>query len=312
MSIKITDEELLDEMKMIIEKLGRVPKQRELETHSKYSCNAYKRAFGGINNAIKKLGERPFMDKISKEETIERLKKAFKENPNISNTEELYKATNVTYTAIKYRFNNLPLHKIFEECEIPNTIISKFNKQDISNDELKDEIIRLKTLYNNRYPTYYDMIREGKFSAGTYEQRFGTWVNAMKTLGFDDYINQSVFENQIHTIAKDNCSYKSMFEARVADLLYQFKIDEFIIDYFYEVKICETKSWTCDFVIILLDNSKLYLEADGMLDHRKDSYNGGNNEKINYYINNNLNYKIIEYTKTATNIETTLKQLLLS
>ncbi len=295
MNVKITDEELLDEMKIIIEKLGRVPKQRELKEHSKYSCNAYKRAFGGINAAIKKLGARPFMDKISKDETIERIKLAFKKNPNISTYEELHKITNITYAALRYRFNYIPLHNVLKECNIPPNIVGKFNKQNITNNELKLEILRLKEKYNGRYPTYYDIIRDGNFSTGTYLNRFGSWLKTMKFFEFDDYVNQSIFKNQTYTKAKDSHLYKSKFEANIADILYDAKYKNLIKSYEYERKICNNRAWSCDFVAEKLNGDLLFIEVDGMMGNRKVPYSGINNEKINYYKANNLNLHIIDY-----------------
>jgi len=168
-------------------------------------------------------------------------------------------------------------------------------KHHITNDELKEEIICLKNKFG-RYPTYKEMVNEGKFSCNTYETRFGSWSKAFKELGFDDYVSQSIYKKQIHSKGKDGITYKSLFESRIANILFQYKKDNKIKHYIYEKKVCDNKTWTCDFVITKNDNSEIWVECDGMEDRRKVPYDKGNN-KIEYYKKNNIKYYIILYNK---------------
>ena len=52
----------------------------------------------------------------------------------------------------------------------------------------------------------------------------------------------------------------------------------------------------------------MYLECDGMCEKRSHPYNEGN-KKIQYYIDNNINYAIIEYSRDVySDLEKILKE----
>ena len=55
--------------------------------------------------------------------------------------------------------------------------------------------------------------------------------------------------------------------------------------------VCPEKSWTCDFVI----DNRIWIEVDGMKNNRSVPYQSGENEKIQYYKDNNMKYEIISY-----------------
>jgi very-short-patch-repair endonuclease len=292
---KISDQELLDELKRVKTVLGRVPKQKDLSGNSKYSANAYKRAFGGISAALKLIGERPYMCKHpTRELCISEMNRLYKELNKVPTEDEFDEFAELSYVTFLRIIRPKPTHIFLEEeCDIPQEAIDKIMKRNISNEALKNEIIRLKELIG-RYPTYYDMVREGKFSCYTYEHRFGTWIEALHALGFTDYISQSVYKNQIHVKGKDGIVYRSNFEARVGDILYQMEIDKKIKSYEYEKPVCEGRTWTCDFYIRFNDGTDLWLELDGMMASRKDPYDASN-EKIAYYKAHGLKYDIMDY-----------------
>lgn len=56
MSNKISEKEILDDLIRIKNIINRTPQQKDITEHGIYSINVYKRAFGGINNALLKIG----------------------------------------------------------------------------------------------------------------------------------------------------------------------------------------------------------------------------------------------------------------
>lgn len=57
-SNKISEQDLIKEIKRVSEKVGRVPSHKDIEKHAKYSTSAIWNAFGGIQNAIVEAGLR--------------------------------------------------------------------------------------------------------------------------------------------------------------------------------------------------------------------------------------------------------------
>jgi len=296
MSRKHTNEELLSELKRIVKILGRSPKQYEVQEMGKFSPNSYKRAFGGISKALILIGEKPnILHNRTREEGIDELSRLYKKLKRIPTIDEFTTLSNMSFVTFRKITNHKSWHSLLKEIGVSDDEMIDLKKHNVTNKELKEEIVRLKEKIG-RYPTYKEMANEGKFSCNTYKIRFGSWSNAFKELGFDDYINQSIYKNQIHSKGKDKIIYKSLFESRIANILFELKNNNKIKNYEYEKKICERRTWTCDFVIIKNDNSKIWVECDGMGKNRKDPYDC-NNEKIQYYKNNNINYYIIPYKK---------------
>ena len=175
-------------------------------------------------------------------------------------------------------------------------------------EELKEEVIRLEKSLGH-LPTYYDICKQSKYSQYHFANKIGgTYVKALHAMDFD-YISQSQWKNQKPTKGIDNIYYRSKFEASIAAILFNFKSLNKIISYEYEKKICLDRAWTCDFYI-KIENKEIWLELDGIGEKRGDPYNSGKNEKIEYYKINNMNYKILSYSKHK--IEEKLKDLLFS
>jgi len=295
MSHKNEDKDLLEELIRIKDLIGKVPRTKDVEKYGNFSINSYKRAFGGISNALIKIGESPtFLRNQTKNAAILEIKRIYNELERIPTAAEFSELSSMTFATLRKITNYQSWHSLLKESGISDEEMIHLKKHNVTDDELKEEIIRLKNIIG-RYPTYYDMQNDGKYSCNTYEQRFGTWIKALHALGFADYIGQSIYKNQIHVTGKDDINYKSNFESRLGNILFSLKSQNKILSYEYERRVCKGKSWSCDFVITRQDNSEIWIEMDGMMKNRKKPYDQ-NNPKINYYMENKLNYHIIPYT----------------
>lgn len=292
MSRKHTDAELLEEITRVRDLLGRAPKAQDMTEHSKFSLNSYKRAFGGITNALLKIGEKPtFIRNQTKEDVISELQRLCKELGRIPTVNEFSKLSSMSFVTMRKIAQYQSWHSLLKEAGISDDEMIHLKKHNVTNEELKEEILRLKNKIG-RYPTYNEMSIEGKYSCNTYEQKFGSWSKAFIALGFDDYEPQSIYKNQIRTIGKDGYTYRSHFEARGANILYELVMNDKIIQYEYERKVCNNRPWTCDFVVTANDGQEYWIEFDGMMESRKEIYDD-NHEKIRYYKDNNIKYIII-------------------
>jgi hypothetical protein len=290
--LKYTDKELLDHILVLKNKLGKTPSQKDINNAGKYAIGAYKRHFGTYNNALQKLKLDKNMEfNISKDKIIDdliRISKMLGRAPKISEFDKYSKT--VTHVTV---------YKKLECKDSWNDVLRKcgldvINNRNLSDDELKNEIVRLKKELH-RTPGYYDMSEFGKYSPETYASRFGTYLKALDHFGFD-YTSKSIYKNQIHTSGNDGVVYKSQFEATIANIFFDLRNKGDIKKYEYEKAVCDEKSWTCDFKVTLPSDREIWFEADGMDKNRKRPYHL-DNKKIQYYIDNGFNYCIIPYSK---------------
>jgi hypothetical protein len=291
--MKYSKQELLDELLRVYKDIGHVPSQTEISKHGKYPIGAYKRAFGKFSIAVGScnLDNTYNLNMLYiKEEIIKdiiRVSKILGKIPTISDFAE-YSTTCSWVTACHKISNSDSWNKTLEICGLEPQTLKNIPKED-----LKNEIIRLRDELGH-VPNYKDMADYGKFSAETYAGRFGTYLKALKFLGFN-YTAQNQWRNSVSVVGNDGNIYRSKFEANVANCLLEFKNKYIIDDYKYEVPICENRNWSCDF-LVRTGKHKIWIEAGGMGKNRTNSYSD-DNEKIEYYKNNNFNIKIVKFDR---------------
>jgi hypothetical protein len=283
MSIKHTNEELLNELRRVVDLLGRSPKQREFEKLGNISVNSYKRAFGGISKALVLLGEKPtFIRGQTREDVIKELKRVCNKLGKKPTTKEFVKNANVSLMTLKKLTNNKPWNSLLEEIEIFENKTQIVNKEaQIVNKELENEFLSLKKVYG-REPTYKEILVMGKFSNQEYEKYFKSKEILPKK-------NDVYFENKV-SLEKNNID-KSKFELKISNILLKLKNENKIKDYEYKKRICYDKNWFCDFAIIKNDDTILYVECDNEIEYIAFH----SNEKANYYKKNRMKYIIITH-----------------
>lgn len=294
--MKVSNDELINNLRELYEKLGRVPKQEELKL-GKYSKNAYKRAFGNYSSALKELGLKANVQfNLTDEEILNdiiRISDDIGETPSVDEFNELSKT--ITAHSVCNRFGTW-------NNAIKKAGLSISHNQKVSKEEVVEALQSWFKENNNDIGCLeYWALRKARslnkfpYSTNTISEKFDhkAWDEIMKECGYDyETINQFFKRGCFNGF--DGKVYLSSIEKQVGDLLFDLKKDGKIKDYEYEKKVCEDRDWTCDFYIIK-NNNVLWLEVDGMSNSRKDPYNSGENEKIEYYKTNNMNYFIITY-----------------
>ena len=116
MSEKILDVELLEELYRIKLELDKTPTKREVEKLSKYSMNAYRRAFGGLNNALKLIGEKPNLEfNHTKEEVIVEINRLKTELSRLPTIYEFSEMSSMSFRTARNIYNNKKWDEIMSE-----------------------------------------------------------------------------------------------------------------------------------------------------------------------------------------------------
>lgn len=297
MSKKATNEELLENLREVVIELGRAPKIKEMVLNdiNKYSINAYKRAFGSLGSALREIGIEKSTS-VPKEEIISSLTKLYQEMQTTPTLEQYFKEyPDHRYYEISGYFGSWT--KALLCANIPIEKANKVSQQDVI-DAL--EIWYKKNNCQTSCLEYWKVrkardSREFPYTCNTIKAKFewASWEDIMQKID-PKYITRDPYISRGRFLGKDGCEYLSAIERDVSNILCDLKAKRKIKTYEYEKLVCLEKTWTCDFVI----DDTLWLEVDGMRGNRKDPYDSGRNEKIEYYKNNNMNYRIISYTDT--------------
>ncbi len=296
MSKKVSNKELIDNLKELVDKLGRAPKQKELVL-GKYSQNAYKRAFGTYANALKEIGlDAKIKFGLSNKDIIDdiiRVSDDLGRAPSFIEFTELSKT--VSANTVHNRFGSW--HEALAASGI--TIINERNIK-------KEQVVSaIRTWFEENDCDLgcleYWAIRKAKttgdfpYSVHTIYSRFNnkSWETIMRECGYD-YTTIDQFFQRGFFVGEDGTVYLSSLEKQIGDCLFNLKKGGMIKNYEYEKKVCASRHWTCDFFVVMEKNN-IWLEVDGMLNNRRFPYLSGKNEKIEYYKDNGFNFSIISY-----------------
>jgi len=295
-SNKISDDDLINNLISLKYSLGRTPKKEDLslKNGSKYSINAYKRAFGSLEIALLSSGMKPNQVRNkSKKNIIDDLINVYNKIGKTPSQEEYFTYSNIRYTSLTIKKIFGSWTKLLLEAEIPVINAKNIDKQDIIN--------ALKKWYrenNNIRCLEYWSIRKAKengkfpYSCNTIKKKFDNilWEDIMKKID-KNYKTKDIFYGRHIHKGNDGNKYLSSIEKKTGDILFDLKNKGLIKNYEYEKRVCNNRSWTCDFY-----TDGIWIEVDGMKNSRKYPYD--NNEKIKYYNDNKFNYIIISYRDT--------------
>lgn len=138
--------------------------------------------------------------------------------------------------------------------------------------------------------TSIDLRKNNVALSGALNREFGNLERACEYAGFK--------YNYITTYGKicfdeEGNLCRSLFEREISNILIDYVNKQLIKSVKRNAKICKNRNWTCDFLIEFNGcKDNLWLEFDGLYNERVPPYGAGH-PKINYYIENNFNFKII-------------------
>jgi len=161
----------------------------------------------------------------------------------------------------------------------------------------------IQVFYLNNVPLNYKFIN-------TYHTRlrkraekfFDSWGNAVEAAGLN---YEEIKKNKgwgKPFIGEDGTLYESQTKGLVSNELYSLKQDGKILDYLPNQDISPGRNLSCDFVAVLTNGAKFWLEVDGPGDHRSDLEQL--HERIEFYEKANYLYqKVASHRNLAIIIE---------
>jgi len=174
---RISELELIQELLRLDSIVDSSPKAQDMTDIGRYGENTYLRRFGSWNDALREAGiEENRRSNIPEEELISELKRLhteFGKPPSASLMNDEGEFSERVYLG-RYGSWNESLKEAGIE---PNF------HQDITKDELREELFRLKKELGH-VPRYEEVEEYGRYGKSTYERFFGSWNNALDDVGF--------------------------------------------------------------------------------------------------------------------------------
>ncbi|MDL0122702.1 homing endonuclease associated repeat-containing protein [Halobacterium salinarum] len=172
------EEDLLTDLKSVADIVGGTPSEREYGTHGEYSVKTYCKRFGGWNSALRAAGFEPNVEMNLSEETLITALQGFAEKlGRPPTTDEMDRSGPYTSDSYKRAFGTwnralrqagLAVHSVWDVSE--EDLISELNS-------LAEEL--------DHVPRKDEMRNQGKWSAAVYQERFGSWNEALRAAGFE-------------------------------------------------------------------------------------------------------------------------------
>jgi hypothetical protein len=173
--MKLSEEELCEEIHKLADEFGRPPTLQELRNYGEYAAMTYYNRFGSWQDAVEAAGYEPHEPNTRTPTTdlIEELKQVAKEYGEPPSAKQMDDHGEYWASTYRRRFGswNAAIRAAGMNPVPENTAISE--------EELLSEIRRLREELGE-YPTYRGMTEYGKYGAATYVRHFGSWEKAVK------------------------------------------------------------------------------------------------------------------------------------
>lgn len=172
--------DLLEEIHRIHDELGRIPTQRDMMDFGKYSAEPYKNRLDGWTNAVKEAGYQPEYERdIPINDLLKEIHRLHDELGRIPRYMDMVQHGNYSGKPYKIQFDGWTnaLKEAGYEPDYERNIPIADLLAEI--DKLHDKL--------GRVPMQQDMLHLGDYSATTYQNRFGTWNDALKQAGYEPY-----------------------------------------------------------------------------------------------------------------------------
>ena len=175
---EVTNNELIEELQALAEELGHPPRTEHMDQKGAYSSTTYQSRFGGWQNALEKAGFDSFK-RISDEELIESVKELAAELGRSPTTKEFNELTSHSATTCKERFGSWSA-----TLETAGLDPDNGRNKEYTEDELVEELQRLDD-EREHTPSSNEMDDDGEYSSGVYQDRFGSWDEALEAAEID-------------------------------------------------------------------------------------------------------------------------------
>lgn len=176
---RIPNADLIKELRRLADDRGHPPTTEELRKHGRYSISPYRDRFGSWNAALEAAGLEPrSSSRLSRDNLIDELQRL---------ADELGHPP--TYAEMKQQgaYSPTPFDRVFDSWNdaLEAAGLNPSDKPgNISKQDLIDELQRLADVLGHP-PTIDELQEHGQFSSGPYQNRFGSWSDALEAAGFE-------------------------------------------------------------------------------------------------------------------------------
>ncbi|MFA9427347.1 homing endonuclease associated repeat-containing protein [Natronorubrum sp. A-ect3] len=183
MTRRVSNEDLLDELRRLSRELDCVPTAADMTDDGKYGVNTYSRRFGSWTKAIESAGLEPSQRRdIPTNELIEEIDHLCDRLGRVPTADEMNEKGKFSEAVYADRFGSWNSALEAAGCEV-NYIY------DNTDEELLAELCRVRD-HADRTPRKKDMDEIGEFHSTTYINRFESWNTALKKIGCE--LNQQI------------------------------------------------------------------------------------------------------------------------
>lgn len=179
----ISDEELLEHLVFLKQKINQTPRSSDMDKIGDYSSKTYTTRFGSWRQSLVQAGlSKSYLDNISRDQLLETLKKVDSKVDGVPKTKQVIEIGE--YSDYPYRREFGTIKKAIEELGYSKDQVDMFSHLDVSEEMLGDELRRLNKKLK-RTPRSNDMEEYGNYGKSTYESTFGSWIEALEYYGFN-------------------------------------------------------------------------------------------------------------------------------
>lgn len=175
---RVSDGELLDELERLADDVDDTPTSVQMKATGAYSPETYRRHFGSWNNALEAIGHEPHhtADRVSEEELLTDLQRLSDELDRRPTSNDVVNEGTYGLATYQRRFGSwrdaLNAAGFDPDADRP------------SDDELLAELHRLHDKLE-KVPSMLDVEDTSEYSGTMYQERFGSWSQALEAAGFD-------------------------------------------------------------------------------------------------------------------------------
>lgn len=170
----VTDEEILEDFKRVVDKLDTPPSRRDYDEHGEYSVSTIRNHFGSVPNLLTQMGITP-KGSVTEEQLIEDLQRVAEivdSAPTFAEYEEHGK------------YSSTPIYNIFGSYTnaIREAGYTPVSDQTITRKELQEDILRVAEIVG-KTPTKEEYQKHGEYSPTTVVYHYGSWNSFISEIG---------------------------------------------------------------------------------------------------------------------------------
>lgn len=201
MSNRISDEELLEEIRRVADRIENPPTASEMDLHGEYGTTTYSSRFGSWNEALQAAGfETNRKSNIPEEDLIEELQRLADELEGTPTYKDMTRDGEFSPSTYLRRWESW-----YEALTVAGCSPKSGQRQNIPNKDLLDELDRLSS--GSVPPTESEMAQKGNYSPDVYQDRWGSWNEAVEAAGYTPHretdISREGLQDEICRLAEN-------------------------------------------------------------------------------------------------------------